>query len=179
MLINHKITPPKKQQGVVIILGLLLMLVLTVLGIASMGKASLSEKITSNSRETQVAFNAAESALKDGENWLADQTTIVKSDATCQSGCTVWPKDTLTSSNYKNDSWWNSSNATSFSSTLSGVSTQPAYTLEEHAFIPDELSPDAASKGIGYYYYKVTSKGIGANINSKVYLESIYVKKVN
>lgn len=58
-----KQTTIKKQQGVVLIWALAILLVLTLLGISSMKKATMGTKIAGNSMASMLVFQGAESTL--------------------------------------------------------------------------------------------------------------------
>jgi len=58
-----KHTAIKKQQGVVLIWALAILLVLTILGISSVKKANMGTKIAGNSMASMMVFQGAESAL--------------------------------------------------------------------------------------------------------------------
>ncbi len=53
----------KKQQGVVLIWALAILLILTILGISSVKKANMGTKIAGNSMASMIVFQGAESAL--------------------------------------------------------------------------------------------------------------------
>jgi type IV pilus assembly protein PilX len=55
------------EQGFVMVTAVLFLLVLTILGLSSMGGTILEEKMTGFYRDRQIAFEAAEAALRDGE----------------------------------------------------------------------------------------------------------------
>lgn len=59
------------QRGVALIIGLLMLLIITLLGIAMYKSVSLDEKVAGNLREKQRSFQAAESALRYAEWWLS------------------------------------------------------------------------------------------------------------
>ena len=52
---------PVRQKGAALIVGLVLLLVLTVLGVSGINMASLELQMTGNTQAAQVAFQAAES----------------------------------------------------------------------------------------------------------------------
>jgi len=72
---NHTLV---RQRGAVLVVSLLILLVMTVLGVAAMGSTTLQERMANNNRQQQVAFQAAEAALRAAETFLGN--TI--SDAT-------------------------------------------------------------------------------------------------
>jgi type IV pilus assembly protein PilX len=71
---RHRPTGRGTSQGYVLIVGLLFLLVLSLLAVSMMKSFGMQEKIASNTREKQRAFEAAQSALRYGEWWLARAT---------------------------------------------------------------------------------------------------------
>ncbi len=60
-----------------LIVGLLILLVMTVLGVSAMGNTVLQERMAKNNRQQQVAFQAAEAALRAAETYLANTVNSV------------------------------------------------------------------------------------------------------
>jgi type IV pilus assembly protein PilX len=79
------------EQGAVLVVGLIILIVLTLLGVQAMRSNVSQERMASNMRERNVAFQAAEAALRVGEfagpfdesgvdlvdpvNWVAGEET--------------------------------------------------------------------------------------------------------
>lgn len=55
--------PSGRQRGTALIMGLVILLILTILGITAMGTSSLEQKMAGNIQEANRAFQAAESGL--------------------------------------------------------------------------------------------------------------------
>jgi type IV pilus assembly protein PilX len=70
---------PVDQHGMVLVSSLLLLLVVTILAVSMFRSFGLDEKIAGNSRDKQLALQAAQSAEQAAENWL--QTNIAQSPA--------------------------------------------------------------------------------------------------
>ena len=66
-----------RQTGAVLVVSLLILLVMTVLGVAAMGTTTLQERMANNNRQQQVAFQAAEAALRAAETYLGNTITSV------------------------------------------------------------------------------------------------------
>ncbi len=168
-----------RQKGMVLITGLIFLLVLTILGISAMSSTSVVEKMTQNFRDASTAFEAAESALGDGENWVQNQGSQPIPVTSCSSNpCQVWAYNNFGSFWTQPDSWW-TTNAVPYSSTISGVALQPTYVIEQFTFVPYQLSPDAQSKGQGYYYYRITARGTGATDSAHSIVQSIFATQYN
>jgi type IV pilus assembly protein PilX len=65
-----------KQRGVSLLVALLLLAVLSVATVAAMQTAGLQERIAGNTRDRTLAFNAAESALRDAEDYLQTEAFL-------------------------------------------------------------------------------------------------------
>lgn len=106
--------PP--SAGASLIIGLLFLIVLTLLGVTSMSKAVMEEKVVHNQRDTSVAMESAESGLKDIETWLNNQS--VRPFTRTMGGNLVWDEGTYTGAtvNTQSATWWQNN----------GVNTAPA-----------------------------------------------------
>ena len=61
---------PAGQSGVILVVALIFLLILTLLGMSTMRTTVLEEKMASNTRERGIAFQSAESALRDAETFI-------------------------------------------------------------------------------------------------------------
>ena len=98
-----------RQRGVTLVISLIFLLLLTILGVTAMNTSTLQEKMSGNLRDQDLAFQAAESALRGGEDavnliWVSGKPTPISvpsclfSDLTC-----AW--DTGATQTTLN-SWW-------------------------------------------------------------------------
>ncbi|MEO8629104.1 MAG: PilX N-terminal domain-containing pilus assembly protein [Betaproteobacteria bacterium] len=169
------------QRGVVLITVLIFLMLLTMLGITAMQTNVLQEKEAGNSRDVNVAFQAAEAALRDGENYVLRTVSATSAfDGNCTNGlCTpsstanpVWADPTL-------NVWANSSNSLAYSSTIDQVSQQPRYIVELLGALP-AMQGQSMAVGVkpsaGGISYRITASGWGANAVTQVLLQSVYVK---
>ena len=56
-----------RQQGAILLVGLVVLLLMTIIGVAVMDGNAMGERMAGNYRERQIAFQAAEAALREGE----------------------------------------------------------------------------------------------------------------
>jgi type IV pilus assembly protein PilX len=75
------------QHGAVLITGLIFMVVLTLLAVASMRNTGLEEKMAANAQNQNIAFQAAEAALRQGLSQIYSGTITAASGFT--PGCTT------------------------------------------------------------------------------------------
>ena len=167
------------QNGAVLIAGLMILIILTIMGIATMNSSLLSEKMTANFRDELIAFQGAESGLIDAENWLTSLPQRPEGISACLSPpCLLWNADIQKDLEKKSASFW-TTQGKPFSGDLKGSANQPYYLISEEMFVPFEMSPEAAAKGKGYQFYKITARGTGNTKQAQVFVESIYAINYN
>lgn len=64
---------PKRQQGVVLVVALVLLIFVTVMGLAAIRGSSSQQKMTSNFYDRQIAFQTTEAALRVAAEFLQSQ----------------------------------------------------------------------------------------------------------
>jgi len=74
------------QRGSALIISLVILLVLTLIGITGMQTTVLEEKMSGNFRDKNIAFQAAESAMRDAENVSKGRNGHVGMTSSCANG---------------------------------------------------------------------------------------------
>lgn len=184
---NYRILQPQlhRQRGASLIIGLLFLIVLTLLGVTSMSKAVMEEKVAHNQRDTAVAMESAESGLRDIETWLDSQSgkpRTVTQGGTYVRDSGAYPGQTV---NTQSSAWWQNNGAqygtlTTNITPLPNVASQPLIVTREVAWSPDTLNV-ATNYGEppGVAYYEVSAQGAGQNAATRVILQSVYAKRIN
>lgn len=175
---KHYMKFPSRQRGAVLVVSLLMLLVMTILGVAAMQMTRFEERMAGNSRDINIAFQGAEAGLRDGEQRIA---SMLSEPAICTTApCVVWQPDVLPTN--KRDqllSWWNTNGRE-----LGVVGTQevtdsardPVVVIEEMTTVNDSLViPLPAGTG-SRSYYKVTVNSAGANAQTEAVLETTYAR---
>jgi type IV pilus assembly protein PilX len=168
---------PSRQRGVVLAVALIMLVVITLLGVSAMQATSLEERMAGNMRDRSLAFQAAEAALRDGERVLT-QAVLSTFDGTnglypapAVGALPVWLK---ADGSLQDDTFWNA-NGRSYSDTVSGVTVQPRYIIEEIARLPGVgESLEAGQPVPDITYYRVTARGIGGTATAVVIVQSTY-----
>jgi type IV pilus assembly protein PilX len=65
--------PIKQQGGMVLLVCLVMLLLLTMIGIAAVSNSTLQERLVGSARDQNTAFQAAEAALRVGEAFVRQQ----------------------------------------------------------------------------------------------------------
>ncbi|MFT6914132.1 MAG: type IV pilus assembly protein PilX [Motiliproteus sp.] len=159
----------QKQQGIALIISMIVLLVITLLGLGSVRDASMEEKMAGNIKSRTVAFQAAESALREAEHAIPGMDP----DAFDGSGGLYPPLTEAWTTNAA--SWASSSLVRHYGGTLAGVAAAPVYIIEalESGISPASVEagqPSATSGG----YYRITARAVGSSDTAVVVLQTVY-----
>lgn len=151
----------KKQNGMALFVSLIFLLLLTIIGVASMQNAGLQEKMAGNIKIKNETFQLAERALREGENFIAAPANE-GSLATCSTctgdGCRVPDfSGDLTAGSGTCDAWASAADGGAF------------YQLQKLGTSSDAVNVQNGSSVMLYRVTAVATKG-----NAKTALESIY-----
>lgn len=166
----------QSQAGAVLLVALVMLLLVTIIGTSAISMSTLGTKMTTNSRDNQIAFQAAESGL------FAAEAILSPDQAMPTAGSTSGYMSAALSSG-----WWESAVSAWWSGNGAAISgykgqTAPVYVIEQ----PEIKAVDSASSvqdlGVGVpkpamFYYTSTSKGEGPG-GATVHLQSVYARKV-
>lgn len=167
----------KKEQGAVLIIALIMLLILTILGVAVLDSSVLEERMAGNYIERNRAFQAAEAGLRAGERWVAARVeqpiaqvgyapNRVAQLNTVVAGTANWWANT-------NSAWW-LANGNNTGIALTGVQNSPRYVIEEY----DDVCDGAADPSLRTckIVYRVTAMGWSGR-NATVMLQSLFTRR--
>jgi type IV pilus assembly protein PilX len=167
---------------------LIFLLVLAVLGVAAMSGTVMEERMVGNTKDSNLAFQAAESGLRDAESDISNNVTpaTVFTSACTNGFCTppsTWP--TPTSNDISKLIDWSSGATTrtygvhTNSAALPQVAVQPVYVIERLAALPvaagGSVGLGVAPPPTGGTAYRITVLATGARAETRVILQSTYV----
>lgn len=158
------------QSGIALVTSLIFLIVLTLLGVTAMQTTALEEKMAGNVRDLNLAFQASEAALREGEHFL-QAAVLPVFDGT---NGLHQPADYSNPALWEQDDIWNSASS-SYSENITEVASQPKYIIEELAPIPDSggsLASDTPLPDI--QVYRVTARGEGGTSSTVVILQTTY-----
>ncbi|MEE9338933.1 MAG: PilX N-terminal domain-containing pilus assembly protein [Methylococcaceae bacterium] len=154
-----------KQSGVVLVVSLIVLLLLTLIGVSGMQTTALEEKMASNSRDQNIAFQAAEAALRAGEIFIEDAVSSDRTNFTTSPSNANGLHLKTENLDYKATTTWGNDESVEYADTIPLVAAKPRYYIE---YIND-IAPNS--------YFRVTARGTGRQSTSHVYLRSYYGKK--
>lgn len=192
--------PIRRQQGAALVVGLVIMVVLTVLGITAARMAGLEERMAGNLRDRSLAMQAAEMALRDAEkdilgfgsrtisgttlfwpNCNSDGNTGTADDGLCTCG------ETINSGFLIDNARCVAGGVGYVSPVWTLVSMTGAPSVQYAAFTGVQAIPLVFSQpryiiegfrktsgGGEAFYYRITVRAVGANPNTVVWLQEVF-----
>ncbi|MEE9355780.1 MAG: PilX N-terminal domain-containing pilus assembly protein [Methylococcaceae bacterium] len=172
-----------RHQGAVLPVSLIILLVMTLVGVTSMQTTSLEEKMAGNSKDSNLAFQAAEAALRSGEMNIEAVGNEGDFDGTLGLfGELDTEPDYLQHTTWADDTF-SAESGTQIPTNMFQV--KPRYYVK---YIIDSQINNNANINIGGYgeniaaggkviVFKVVGRGTGKTASSQVVLQSFYGKR--
>lgn len=158
------------QRGTTLIVSLIMLLLLTIIGTSAIRSTLMDERMAGNTRDQQIAFQAAEAALRDAESYLTDllQNAVIPAFNNSTPGLITTQTNPGRSSTWDAFAWANNSRV--YSNTLGGVTVQPRYVIER-------LTTPKIGVVVGQIdevvTYRITARGTGP-AGSVAYVQTVY-----
>lgn len=168
-----QMTSVKHQSGAVLFVGLIMVLVLSILVVASTRTTLLQQKMTANLRDKDLSFQAAESALRTAETYL--QQTSVKNLSVAFDNANGLYQFNQERRLEDVDSW-SDVNSKEVDGAYYQIRQKPVYLIEELPPIIALGNTLESGKPVNSHYYRVTSKSMGGTDSSVTILQSTYKK---
>jgi type IV pilus assembly protein PilX len=186
----------ERQSGMSLFPALMFLLVLAVLGVSALNSTLMQEKMVSNTKDANLAFQAAEAGLRDGEADVELNKTIwtpTSFSSACTNGLCVppstWPSPSSLDISKAID-WTNTGLTRRYGSQtalplLPDVAAQPQYVIERIPPPPGLPATPGSSVGIGCgvscpppptgFAYRLTVLATGMRPETRVVLQSTYI----
>ena len=191
-----------KQQGSVLIVGLIILVLISFIGLSSISSSGLELKMANNDRHRQLALQAAEAALREGEQVANSTDARSLANDLCTGGyCTsrgyyisssqsainAAKNATQCGNNYTPERWitgcggnslevWTTTGLSmEYSGTaISEVIQKPRYIIEYLSDVDCSGSPQGAPYDC--QLFRITALGYGGTETSPVMLQSVFSK---
>ena len=172
------------QHGAVLIISMIILLLLTILGVTSMRTTQLEERMAGNARDRHVAFEAAEAALVDAEQFV--QTIVTKNPFDTDGSDGLYEDSSAIGRIEEYVDWSGGSPAQGYLTatnitTSEGIATPPKYVIQ---LIPSDESIGSDTVNLGNYgdvaaktgttLVRITARGTGTSDNSVVFLQTVF-----
>ena len=184
---------PARQRGISLVTTLVLMLATLGLGVAVMSVNSMEERLIANTKDRDLALQAAEAALRDGEQDVASNisSSTAFSD-NCATGLCTPPSqrdllgalaslavdDPRLGFDWAVDAKVRRYGQYTGAAQFPSVAEQPRYVIEKFSVLGAPLGESlllgSEPPGFGY---RITARGVGARSETVVVLQSIYATR--
>ena len=161
------------QRGTALVMTLVILLLLTMLGITAINTSTLEERMAGNTKDQNLSFQAAETALRTAEAWVQSTTAATQLNTNNANGIYDPSSTTI-------DVWdsidWLSANVVTYprvpgglvvTGGLNEVDTQPKYIIEKVGI--DPLTPSGTRITV-----RITARGTGASDTTVSMVQSTY-----
>lgn len=192
--VQHGENMAKHQSGAALVVGLIMLLLLTIIGLSAMQGTTLQEKMSGNMRDTTMAMQAADVALRYVEvGFLGEMNSldIGKTFSACSGNCLIVDSEgstaaaTALTSNFT--AWENEATTYGqFAHPVTGVTiappagstitTAPQLLVEYVYFSPDDINEGSGTKA-GIDFYRVTAVASGGTTNSQATAQSVFGRR--
>ena len=164
----------RDQQGAVLIMGLVILLLLTLLGTSSMQVTSLQLIMAKNAADAALAFQAAESALRDAEAHIeASINDLTAFDGVNGETRGYYHENAPSETPNWMSASWGGSGTRSAETSLTGVAAQPEYLIEYLRLVLP------APESTGIWIFRITALGTGGTSRARAMLQTTYGKAVS
>ncbi len=159
-----------RERGAALVVALVMLLVMTVLGVSAARTTNLQERMAGNLRDSNLAFQSAERALREGETFLRGPTIPPFTGA---NGLLTMQDDAGQASFWSAYGWGANGRAatTVADDDVVGV---PRYVIEELPPIPDVGGSVAFGPLPDIGFYRITAQGQGGTADAIAILQSTY-----
>ena len=171
----------KKQSGAVLFVGLMMLLVMSLIAITSMQGSTLEVRMAGNTRDSLVALQTAEAALKAGEELLnSGGLSLADFDNDGSDALYDNTDDELWKTISNSASGWADTNSQRYMAfNPSNVATEPRFIIQHVA--ETQVAPKLLVEGYGQgqagqtiQLFRVTARGTGGSDNTQVILQSVF-----
>ncbi len=167
---------PKRQRGVVLVVSLIMLLVVTLIAVSGMQGTVMEEKMAGNTRDRNLAFQVAESAVREAEIFIEGIVSLGGFDG----GSGLFSR-TDSEPYYDATSTWSTTSQHVVAGDKYGAYQAPQYFVKHLTTVVGtegamNMSGYGDNKGTGdVTVFKITARGTGGNADSaEVILRSHY-----
>ena len=188
---NYPTRTARRQRGAILFISLVMLLLMTIIGVTAMNNVTMEERMAGNLRNSDMAFQAAEAALRTGEAWLdtlggVEPARCIAIGAAC---ATAWDKGRLPDLTFQDDAWWllrsrpyannAGGNVLTGGDLGSGpyVAANPEFLVEFKHLVRDRFNVGHINRTEGRDFLLVTARAHGGNTNTVSLMQTSYATR--
>ena len=148
---NHPTHRRRAQRGVTLIITLVMLVLITLVGVSSIRTSTMDEKMAGNSRDRDMAFQAAEAAV---------QLCLAQLQTDPSAVTALTPAAAANTPNWEVVANWSNANSVAKTVDTAGLASQPRCMYE--------------ALGAGSGNYRVTGRAVGGSSLTEVILQATF-----
>ncbi|GGY79567.1 pilus assembly PilX family protein [Marinobacter zhanjiangensis] len=155
------------QSGSALIVSLIMLLLLSLIGVASMQSTTLQDRMTGNLQDQELAFQAAEAAVREAEGFLREDppASFPNNDGLYRVGADDRP-DWM--ANIEDDG----NGTIEYGADIDRTSSRPVYYIEQiDSIVPPGTDLSTFTEPV---YYRVTALGYGGSEDSAAVITTVF-----
>lgn len=156
------------QRGAALIVALVMLLAMTLLGVTAVRNTTLQERMAGNLRDSNLSFQAAERALREGEEFLRSPTIPPFTGA---NGLLTMQDDAGQGSFWSAYAWATNGRT---APDVDEVVSAPLYVIEELPPVPVAGGSERFAPLPDVGYFRVTARGVGGTAEAITILQTTY-----
>ncbi len=162
-----------RQQGVVLAVALIMLVLITLLSVSAMRSTIMEERMASNSHNNNLAFQMAETALRHAEALLNTDpdATLVPIGLSQSVGFGTCEVNLDNNTDFYNQIVWDALGCDYIGNADNAMSNPPQYFVE---FLYAKAPQDASNPEPRECFYRITARGYGPDRNSIATLQTTY-----
>ena len=168
------------QSGAILVTSLLLLIVLTVLGVAMMRMTNMQERMAGNTRDLNLSLQGAEAALRAGEEELSPGEMSERPLATAAADCLICARNSLPVALYDGALFDWRARAQEYGlagkKEIKELDEDPRFVIAELGYVPDGYA-QGQDPPTGRDFYQVTDFSSGATGRTNTVLQSTYPRR--
>ncbi|MDZ7828341.1 MAG: PilX N-terminal domain-containing pilus assembly protein [Halofilum sp. (in: g-proteobacteria)] len=168
-----------RQRGAALIVALIMLLVMTLLGVTIARTTTMQERMAGNLRNKSIAFEAAETVLREGEAWVAAQIGGERPQAIAPASCGSPPCDVLTQNALDPfaAATWDPGTDVRTGTQVAESAAAPQYFIEQRQVVRDSLNIGQSTDENARIYYRTTARAVGGNTTAVSILRTEYAAR--
>lgn len=156
----------RSQSGAALVMGMIFLVLITVLGLTTMGVSALEERMAANARDRIRAFQAAEAALRFCEGQVTPTTSFDGTNGMYLPAAAGQPP------RWESIDWTAAAAAQTYAGNIALVASQPRCIAEQLGTVSEGSVQLGFPNPLQYGYYRITARGVGVSANTVVLLQS-------
>ena len=168
-----------RQRGAALIVALIMLVVMTLLGVTIARTTTLQERMAGNLRNKSIAFEAAETTLREGESWVKDQIGGERPKAIAPASCGSPPCDVLTADALDplDPTTWDPGTHVRTGPQVAEADEASQFFIEQRQVVRDSLNIGQSTDENARIYYRTTARAVGGTTAAVSILRTEYAAR--